>query len=366
MTGPGKDTLEVLERLSTAPGLSGYEHPVRDLVRELFEPLCDEIHTDALGNLVAIKRGEGSGPRLKIMWAAHMDEIGFMVTKIEEGGFLRVTNVGGIDVRNVLGEEVTVHGRQDLIGVIGAKPPHLTTEEERNKPVPLHELFVDVGLTEERARELVRVGDLATIRRDFRTLAGRRVTGKALDNRASVACMYEGLKVLQGLRHRADVYAVATVQEEVGLRGARTSAFAIGPDVAIAIDVGFGEMPGLKPKDTIALGKGPGILFGANVHPRLHDHLVATARRFNIPFQLEVAPGRTGTDAWAIQVVTMGIPTALLSVPLRHMHSPAEVLDGDDLENTGRLLAFQAASLVEEEVAGWPPALPDGLEEGSQ
>src|SRR5690606_26492637 len=149
----------------------------------------------------------------------------------------------------------------DLIGVIGAKPPHLTTEEERNKPVPLHELFVDVGLTEERARELVRVGDLATIRRDFRTLAGRRVTGKALDNRASVACMYEGLKVLQGLRRRADVYAVATVQEEVGLRGARTSAFAIGPDVAIAIDVGFGEMPGLKPKDTIALGKGPGILF---------------------------------------------------------------------------------------------------------
>src|SRR5690606_22998870 len=168
------------------------------------------------------------------------------------------------------------------------------------------------------------------IRRPFRTLAGRRATGKALDNRASVACLYQGLLHLQSLRHAADVYAVATVQEEVGLRGARTGAYGIAPDVAIAVDVGFGSMPGLKKKDTIDLGKGPGILFGANVHPRLHDHLVATARRFHIPFQLEVAPGRTGTDAWAIQVVGEGIPTALISVPLRHMHSPAEVVDADD------------------------------------
>src|SRR5690606_31619823 len=142
----------------------------------------------------------------------------------------------------------------------------------------------------------------------------------------SVASLYHALKVLQGLRHTADVYAVATVQEEVGLRGATTSAYHLTPDVAIAVDVGFGAMPGLKPHETIELGKGPGILFGANAHPRLHQQLLDVARRYNIPYQIDVVPGRTGTDAWAIQVAREGIPTGLLSIPLRHMHSPAEVL----------------------------------------
>lgn len=367
-TEPATDTAAVLRRLSETPGLSGYEHPIRSLVTELFQPLCDTIRVDALGNLIALKKGEGDGPRPKMLWAAHMDEIGFMVAKVEKGGFLRIASVGGIDVRNVLGEEVIVHGREELPGVIGAKPPHLTTEEERNRPVPIDELFVDVGLSEERARERVRPGDLVSLRRPFRALAGRRVTGKALDNRASVACLHHALEVLRGLRHRADVYAVATVQEEVGLRGAVTSAFGVMPDVAIAVDVGFGTMPGLKKKDTLDLGKGPGILFGANVHPRLHEQLVTVASRYNIPFQLEVAPGRTGTDAWAIQVTGEGIPTGLLSVPLRHMHSPAEVLDVADIEATGRLLAFHAASLTADDVDGWAPPLEGaaaGDEEGA-
>lgn len=368
MKDPGRDTSEVLQRLSETPGLSGHEAPIRALVAELFQPLCDEIHIDALGNLMAIKRGSGPLPRLKVMWAAHMDEIGFMVAKVEERGFLRVTNVGGIDVRNVLGEEVIVHGREDVIGVIGAKPPHLTTKDEQNRPVPMEDLFVDVGLTDERTRELIRPGDVISFRRSFRTLAGRRVTGKALDNRASVAAMYCGLKLLQTLRHEADVYAVATVQEEVGLRGAATGAFGIMPDAAIAIDVGFALAPGQKKKDPITLGKGPGLLLGANAHPGLREHLAEVARRFHIPIQTDVAPGRTGTDAWAIQVTAFGVPTGLLSIPLRHMHSPAELIDVDDVEATGRLLAFQAAHLTHDVVAGWAPPLQDGnaaAEEGS-
>lgn len=358
MNQPGRETVDVLQELSEAVGLSGYEDRLAHRLKELFSPFADEIHVDALGNLTALKRGErGSSPPVRIMWAAHMDEIGFMVTKIEKGGFLRVTSVGGIDIRNVLSQEVVVHGRQDLPGILGAKPPHLTTEEEQQKPVPIHELFVDVGLTEERTRELVAPGDLVSFRRTFRRLNGSRVAGKSLDNRASVASLYHALKVLQGLRHTADVYAVATVQEEVGLRGATTSAFRLAPDVAIAVDVGFGAMPGLKPHETIELGKGPGILFGANAHPRLHQHLLEVARRFNIPYQIDVVPGRTGTDAWAIQVAREGIPTGLLSIPLRHMHSPAEVLDIGDVEATGSLLAFHAASLSYEMIQEWKPAL---------
>src|SRR5690606_22325109 len=201
---PGRETVDVLQELSEAVALSGYEGRLAQKLKELLSPFVDEIHIDALGNLTAVKRGEGgSSPPVRVMWAAHMDEIGFVVTKIEKGGFLRVSNVGGIDIRNVLSQEVTVHGRQDLPGVLGAKPPHLTTADERQKPVPLDELFVDVGLSEERARELVAPGDLISFRRPFRRLQGQRVTGKSLDNRASVASLYHALKVLQGLRHTA-------------------------------------------------------------------------------------------------------------------------------------------------------------------
>ncbi|MBE3589587.1 MAG: M42 family metallopeptidase [Firmicutes bacterium] len=345
------DTQSVLHLLSVTPGPSGHERAVADRIAELFAPYCDEIRRDALGNVIAWKRGTGGGP--KVMWAAHMDEIGLIVREVRPDGFLRVAPIGGMDARNIVAQEVVVHGRRDLPGIIGTKPPHLLTADQRDKVMPLHELFVDVGLDGTRAAELVRPGDVITLHREPLRLHGQRFSGKALDDRACVAAMWEGLKFLQGLRHEADVYAVATVQEEVGLRGAVTATFGIQPDVGIAIDVTFGDQPGVKKDDAADLGGGPDITRGANIHPGVFALLKQTAEAHGIPHQVSVAPAQTGTDAWAIQVTQAGVPTGLLSVPLRYMHSTVETVDMRDIRETGRLLAHFTAACSAAAARGW-------------
>lgn len=336
--------------LSEATGPSGHEGEVASLIAEALKPLADEVNVDALGNVVALKRGEGEGPR--VMWAAHMDEIGLMVADITEEGFLRVQPVGGIDRRTLLAQEVLVHGRKLLPGIVGTKPPHLLTPEEQEKIPPFHELFVDVGLGPE-VKEWVRPGDLVTVRRCPIALLGSRLSGKAFDNRASVVAMVEGLKVLGRLRHRADILAVATVQEEVGLRGATTAAFGLFPDVAIAIDVTFAQQPGVREDDSSKMGGGVDIARGANIHPGIFALAETVARREGIPYQVSVHPAATGTDAWAIQVAQEGIPTGLFSIPLRYMHSSVEVVDLQDIAATGRLLAHFSASLEADQVKEW-------------
>ena len=196
-----------------------------------------------------------------------------------------------------------------------------------------------MGVGEEKLGRLVRVGDLATFRREFTQLQGDLVAGKALDDRAAVAAILVCLEGLASVRHAWDVYAVATVQEEVGLRGAITSAYGLAPDLAIAIDVTFGNQPGVSEAETSEIGKGPGIGFGPNIHPKLHQTLVEVAKELEIPHQVEPIPGRSGTDAWAIQVTREGIPTALLSIPLRYMHTSVETVSLKDVERTGRLMA---------------------------
>jgi putative aminopeptidase FrvX len=354
----------LLKSLSEAVGLSGYEDEVRDLVSGELGRYADEVRHDKLGNVIALKRGteDGQEPRQRIMLAAHMDEVGLIVSQVEKG-FLHIATVGGLDARVLPGQEVIVHGRRPLSGLIASRPPHLLSPGERKKPVPLQDLFVDLGLTADEIGDVVRVGDLISIARPFTALAGDVVSGKAFDNRASLTTLAVCLEALTRLRHRWDVYAVATAQEEVGLRGAITSTYGLTPDVGIAIDVTHAQQPGTSDAETVELGKGPAIALGPNVHPLVYETLLAIARKFEIPYQIEPIPGGTGTDAWAIQVTRAGVPTSLISIPVRNMHTPVETLNVKDIARTGRLLAEFISALDEDFAAGLLPPLEPEQEE---
>ena len=332
------DIVPLLKRLSEANGVSGYEHEVRQIVQEEFGRLADEVRTDALGNVIALKRGAGPQPRPAILIATHMDEIGLIVSALEEG-FLHFQQVGGYDDRVLLGQEVLVHGRRTLPGIIGARPPHVLSQEERDRPAPHDKLRIDVGLSPEELPKVVRVGDLVTMKRQLIELQGGLVAGKALDDRVSVAAAAVCLEELGRIRHLWDVYAVATVQEEVGAKGAITSTFHLQPDVGIAIDVTWAKQPGAPDEYTYELGKGPTIGCGPNFHPKLQEALVETAKKLEIGVHLEPATRPGGTDAWAIQVSREGIPAALICIPQRNMHTPVETVSVKDVERAGRLLA---------------------------
>lgn len=338
------DIAALLQELTQANGISGYEDAAREVAAAAMKPYVDELRTDTMGNLIGLRRGSGEEPRRKVMLAGHMDEIGLMVTQIDKG-FLHVTQVGGYDVRVLPGQEVLVHGTTPMPGVVGARPPHVLSEEDRARVIKMDELFVDVGLPPEEVEARVHVGDLVTMRSPYTALRNERAASKAFDDRAAVATIVICLEELTRLRHNWDVYAVATVQEEVGLRGAITSTFGIFPDVGIAIDVCHGDMPGVDTETE--LDKGPAIAVGPNIHPKLFDALVETARQNDMPYQVEPNPGPTGTDAWAIQVSRSGVPTALVSIPLRYMHNPVETISLGDVRRIGRLLALTIARLDE-------------------
>lgn len=333
------DGKQLLIRLTETAGGSGDEARVTRVLEEATHALVNESTTDSVGNLTLLVKGEGESTHPRVMIAAHTDEITLMVSKIEKGGFLRVAQVGGFDPRTLLGQEVVVHGRDSLIGIIGSKPPHLSTLEERQKSIPLHELFIDLGMSEEHVLEVVTVGDRITMHRNTMQLLGDRMSGKAMDNRASVTAMAICLDELSKLRHTADVFAVGTMQEEIGSKGAQTAAFGLMPDIAIAIDVCHGETPGVTSDLAKKLGAGPVLTLGPRIHPKLFTALKEVAQSENIPLQIEVSQGPTWTDADPMQIVQVGIPTALLSIPLRYMHTSVETLDFEDVRLTGVLLA---------------------------
>ncbi len=346
------EVISLLKRLSEADGISGHEEPVRELLRQTWQPFVDEMREGKLGSLIALKRGTGSdgstdlaaAPRPKLMLAAHIDEIGLVVTGVEKG-FLRITRVGGTDKRVLLGLEVVVHGQRDLPGIVATRPPHVLPEGERKKTVPWDKLFVDVGLPAGEVEQLVTVGDLISIRREMVELKNHRVAGKAMDDRACVAAVTLALEQLVNVSHAWDVFAVATVQEEMKLRGSITAAYGVAPDLAVALDVTFGKHPGVSEPDAFPLGKGPTIGIGPNFHPVLVKRLKEVAEAHEIPYHMEPIPGSSGTDAWAIQITREGVPTALVSVPIRYMHQPVETLVARDVERAGRLLAAFIAGL---------------------
>ena len=332
------DLLSHLKKMLSAPGLSAYEDPIRELVAEAWQPLSDELSVSRLGSLHALKRGDGPDPRPKVMLSAHMDAIGLMVTGITDG-FLRVAQVGGVDPRILPGQLVTVHGRQDLPGTVVMPPEFLLPPEVGKGAVPLHYLLIDTGLRPAEVAEVVRVGDVVSFAQPPLELTGGAVAGHTLDNRASVAAVTYCLELLQRRKHAWDVWAVASTQEEVGSIGASTTAFGLQPDFAIALDVTFAKGPGSTDWRTFPLGKGVALAWGPNIHPALYAALTKTADELDIPYSRDVTPEMTGTDAVAIQIVQAGIPCLLVSTPLRYMHTPVETVALKDIQRAGRLIA---------------------------
>ncbi|MFA4859878.1 M42 family metallopeptidase [Methanoregula sp.] len=332
---------DLLKKLSNAHGVSGSEGSIVSVIKKELKGHVDEIREDPMGNLIAIKRGN----KFKVMLAAHMDEIGLMVKFVEEKGFIRFVALGGWYGPTLYNQRVVLHTPNGpLFGVIGGKPPHMMDDDERKKGVKVDDMFIDVGAAnkEEVAYLGIDVGTPVTIDREFVSLANSRVTGKAFDNRAGVAML---IKTLQEVKSPLTIFGVFTVQEEVGLKGARTSAYSLDPDCAIATDVTIpGDHPGIDMKDApVVMGKGPVITIvdssgrGLIASRKVVKWLKDAADENSIPVQLEVGSGGT-TDATAIHLTKGGIPSTTLSIPSRYIHSPVEVIDMQDVEAGVKLL----------------------------
>ncbi len=332
----------LLKSLISAPGLSGHEKPVRKLLEDAWQPLVDELSVSRLGSLHGLKRGR-VGDR-SLLLAAHMDAIGLMVTGVQ-GEFLRLAEIGGVDARVLPGQLVTVHGREDLPGVVVQPPGHLLPAGSQDSAPELRYLLVDTGHTSRELGRLARAGDLVSFAQAPIEMNNELLVGHSLDNRASIAAVTCCLEQLHSRLHDWNVWAVATVQEEETLGGAATSAFELKPTLAVAIDVTFGSSSGSPSHKTFPLGKGPTLGWGPNIHPAIFEAFRDLADRLEIPYAVEVMPRHSGTDAIAMQVVEQGIPNMVLSIPLRYMQTPVEMVSMKDILRAGRLLAEFAASL---------------------
>ena len=344
--------VEVLRELSDGFGVAGFEDEVRKTIRDLVSPLVDEVRTDALGNLFAIRRGSDERT---LMLDAHTDEIGFIVKWIDENGYVRFAPIGGWDERIVPGHRVTILTRENikLPGVIGTAPPHIVPPEDRKKPIPMDRMFVDVGATsKDEAVEMgIRIGDPFTIHYPFTELRGGTVTGKAFDDRAGCTVLIETARRLAERSLGMNVAFSFVFGEELGLRGARTAAYQLEPDLAVAIEGTIGaDMPGVPPESRpVRLGLGPAISVADRsivVSRRIVAALEAVAENAGIPYQHKL-PTYGGTDAGAIHLTRGGVLTGVVSVPCRYIHSPISTLRLDDLENTIRLTTALVDALPE-------------------
>lgn len=337
-------TLQMLKELTDANGIPGNENEVRQVMRKMIEPYANEVYTDRLGSLIAKKVGDANGP--KIMIAGHLDEIGFMVTSIDDKGFLRFQTVGGWWEQVMLAQRVTVMTKNGNIpGVIGSKPPHILSPEARKKTVDKKDMFIDIGASsKEEALEFgVRPGDSIVPVCEFTVMKNEKLLmAKAWDNRIGCAIAVEVLRQLQNTSHPNIVYGVGTVQEEVGLRGARTSTHLIQPDIGFAVDVGIaGDTPGISEKEALAkIGHGPQIiLYDASMisHKGLRDFVVRVAEEQQIPYQFDYVAGG-GTDSGAIHLTANGVPALSITIPTRYIHTHAAILHRDDFENAVKLI----------------------------
>ena len=333
-----------LKQLISLPGLSGHEAPVRAVIAEAWQPLVDELTTSKLGSLHGLRRGSGPSPRPRILLSAHMDAIGLIATTVVEG-FIHFTQIGGIDPRILPGQPVTVYGRKELPGVVVQPADRLLPEAQKEKPVAMEYLLVDTGLPPQEVAALVRPGDLIVYAQQPIDLAGETLAGHTLDNRASVTAVTLCLQELQHSSPAWDVWAVASVQEETVLGGAFTSPFDIRPTLAIAIDVTHARGPGISDYRGFTLGEGPALGWGPNIHTPAYKVLADLAEKLEIPHVMEPMPRHSGTDAMGIQVVAEGIPTLVVSIPLRYMHTPVETVALKDISRTAHLLAEFIARL---------------------
>ncbi|WNF35996.1 M42 family metallopeptidase [Bacillaceae bacterium IKA-2] len=351
------NTLKMLKELTDANGIPGNEREPRDVMRKYIEPFADEVTQDHLGSLIAKKVGLAEGP--KIMVAGHLDEIGFMVTSIDDKGYVRFQTVGGWWEQVMLAQRVTIMTRNGNVqGVIGSKPPHILTPEARKKIVDKKDMFIDIGASsKEEATEFgVRPGDGIVPVCEFTVMKNEKMLmAKAWDNRIGCAIAIEVLRQLKGVDHPNTVYGVGTVQEEVGLRGARTSAHLIQPDIGFGVDVGIaGDTPGVTEKEALAkMGEGPQIImYDASMisHKGLRDFVTDTADEAGIPYQFDYVAGG-GTDSGAIHLTANGVPSLSITIATRYIHTHAAILHRDDFENAVKLIVEVIKKLDNETVA---------------
>jgi endoglucanase len=336
------ESFDFLNTLVEAPSPSGYEQPAAKVFREYVTPIADSVETNVMGSVHAVLKGTADGP--SVMLAGHIDEIGFMVTYITDDGFCAFAPIGGHDPQILPGARVTVHTSEGpLLGVLGRLAIHLLEEEERKQVVKMHKMFIDLGMKGEDVKKRVRIGDPVTYAVGMKTFGDNMAVSRAFDDKMGAWIAAEVLRsVKEAGGAKGDLIAAATVQEEIGLRGGITSAYGVDPVVGIAVEVTHAtDYPDIDKRKhgEVKCGSGPAISRGANINPKVFSLLCEAAEAENIPYQVEGAPRGTGTDANAIQLTRGGKAAALVSVPLRYMHTPTEVLSLEDMENTVKLLS---------------------------
>lgn len=337
---------EKIKTLGNACGVSGDEFAVAKLAAGMLEPYVDRVEIDKFGNVSGYKSCGKPGAKT-LMLDAHIDEIGFMVTGITKEGFLRFVGMG-VDQRMLPGSTLNVmtHTRGNILGVVGAIPPHLQAPGDNTRALPIEKLYVDIGMSYEEACQTVRIGDYMTFTSQAFDLLGDQVCGKSLDDRACFCCLLRALELLEGKTLDVDLIVLGTTKEEIGGHGASYRTYVDHPDLAIAIDVCHARTDDNLPGDRVQeLGGGPVIAVGTNSVPRFARKVIELARAKQIPFQLSAAPAATGTNAWSMQIIGEGCATLVISLPLKYMHSPVEVLKMSDVENVGRLLAELAMDI---------------------
>ncbi len=338
---------DFLRKLVESPSPSGFEQPAQKLVRARMKDAVDEIRTDVHGNVIGVSN---PGAPLRVMLAGHCDEIGLMVTHVDDQGYIYFAAIGGIDPSVLAGQNVEIHTDAGHVpGVVGKTPIHLMDKKDLGKPLRIKDYWIDIGASEKKdALRAISVGDPITVSRRFVELRNGMISARAFDDRVGAWCVVETLRRIRKMKLRCTVYGVSTVQEELGLRGARTAAFGIDPHVGIAIDVGFAsDFPGAEKKvvGEVFLGKGPILHRGANINPVLARIMEGVAKRKRIPFQMQAAPRATGTDANVIQINRAGAAASLVGIPNRYMHTPVEVVCRKDLDNTIALLVATLGEL---------------------
>ena len=333
--------LELFKKVLKTPSPSGYETPLQSVVRQYLGEFADEVSTDVHGNVIAVKN---PGAPIRVMLAGHCDQIGLIVQHIDDNGFVYIQPIGGWDPVVLVGQRMAVWAADGpVFGVIARKPIHLITEEERSKAPKMKDLWLDIGAADkEQATKMVRVGDPVTVELEYREMPNNRVVSPAMDDKCGMWVVIEALRRADPAKLNCSLYAVSTVQEELGLRGAQTSCFGIDPHVGIAVDVTFAtDCPTIEKKEEgdISLGKGPVIYRGPNFNPKVVDQLINVAETAELPYQMAAAGKPPGTDARAIQVSRAGVAAGLVSIPNRYMHSPVELICLDDIDRAADLLA---------------------------
>lgn len=336
------DITPFLKSLLSTAGLTGHESPTAEIIQSRWKEIADETHRTRLGSVHALSAGDGYPPRPSLLISAHMDAIGLMVADVADG-FLTLTPVGNVDPRVLPSQSVIVYGRETLQGIIVPLPTSFRANPK--EAITFDDLLVDVGLHPKRVTQLVRPGDLVSFATKPLEMRGGIISGHSLDNRASIAALTLAMEELQLVRHDWDVWFAATVQEELNYAGGGTSAFALQPDFAVIVDVTFGEDGNGKNYETFPLGGGLTLGVGPSIHPFLLKKLKELANKFEIPFAIEPMPKESFTEADLIQLTRAGIPTAVISIPIRYMHTPIEVAALSDIERTAKLLAEFGAML---------------------